>query len=110
MTEILSEKHCLACEGGIPALDKEQIKKMMFEVPKWNLNESGTELSRSFDFKNYYHTMAFVNAVAWIAHQENHHPDLEVSYNRLHIRYSTHAVNGVTENDLICAAKIDKII
>jgi len=65
---------------------------------------------REFTFKNYYKTMAFVNAVAWIAHQENHHPDLSVGYNRCLVRYSTHAIQGLSENDFICAAKVDALM
>lgn len=106
----LEEKRCLPCEGGIPPLTREAIDEFMKEYPAWNINADYTELQRQFDFKNYYHTMAFVNAVAWMAHQENHHPDLEVSYNKVTVRYSTHAVSGITENDFICVAKIEKIL
>jgi 4a-hydroxytetrahydrobiopterin dehydratase len=92
MTE-LSSIRCVGCEGGIPALTKEEVTQFMPQIPRWKL----------------YHTMAFVNAVAWIANQENHHPDLEIGYNYCHIKFFTHAVNGLTQNDFICAAKIDKI-
>ena len=67
-------------------------------------------LVKTFSFKNYYRTMAFVNAVAFIAHAEDHHPDLEVSYNKCVVRYSTHSVGGLSENDFICAAKIDALV
>jgi 4a-hydroxytetrahydrobiopterin dehydratase len=63
-----------------------------------------------FQFKNYYETMAFVNAVAWVAHREDHHPDLEVGYNKCTVRYSTHSVGGLSENDFICAAKVDSLL
>ena len=74
------------------------------------VNNDNTEITKELSFKNYYKTMAFVNAIAWMAHQENHHPDLEVSYNKCVVRYSTHAINGLSENDFICAAKIDQIV
>lgn len=105
----LSAKRCLPCEGGIPALDRETAEKMLAELNGWDLKKDGNEIIRSFHFKNFYETMAFVNAIAWMAHLENHHPDMEVSYNHILVRYSTHAVGGLTENDFICAAKIDKL-
>jgi 4a-hydroxytetrahydrobiopterin dehydratase len=75
----------------------------------WQLDESAKEISRSFAFKNYYQTIAFVNALAWIAHQEDHHPDLQVGYNRVQVRFSTHSIGGLSQNDFICAAKIDAL-
>ena len=63
----------------------------------------------TYVFKNYYHTLAFVNATAWISHRENHHPDIQVGYNKCIVSYSTHAIDGLSENDFICAAKIDML-
>lgn len=105
----LSDKKCIPCEGGIPALTRESAEKMIKEIPKWQLNDAATQISREFSFKNFLRTMSFVNAVAWIANQENHHPDMEVSYNRCKLTYTTHAINGLSENDFICAAKINEI-
>ena len=68
------------------------------------------EISKSFSFKNYYETMAFVNAVAWVANQQDHHPDMEVGYNKCTVRYSTHSVGGLSENDFISAARIDALM
>jgi 4a-hydroxytetrahydrobiopterin dehydratase len=70
------------------------------------VDQTGTAIERHFIFKNFHQTMAFTNAVAWIAHQENHHPDLKIGYQNCIVTYSTHAINGLTENDFICAAKI----
>jgi 4a-hydroxytetrahydrobiopterin dehydratase len=67
-------------------------------------------IRKTFRFDDYHRTLAFVNAVAWIAHREDHHPDLEVGYNRCTVRYSTHDVGGLSENDFICAAKVDRLI
>lgn len=106
----LAAKHCKACEGGVAPLSAMQARDMLNQVMGWALNDKGDEISRTFQFKNYYQTMAFVNAVAWIAHREDHHPDMEVSYNKCTVRYSTHAVHGLTENDFICAAKIDALL
>jgi 4a-hydroxytetrahydrobiopterin dehydratase len=79
------------------------------QVAGWSLNDAGTRISKTYQFKNYYQTMAFVNAVAWVAHHEDHHPDMEVSWNRCVVRYTTHAINGLSENDFICAAKVDRL-
>ena len=104
----LTAKHCKPCEGGVPALGPDEVSKLLKQVSGWTC--AGNELSKTYQFKNYYQTMAFVNAVAWIANAENHHPDLEVGYNKCRVRYSTHAVGGLTENDFICAAKVDALL
>ncbi len=108
MTE-LTAKRCVPCEGGVATMDAAAARDMLGQLNDWELNESGKEISRSFTFKNYYQTMAFVNALAWIAHQEDHHPDLQVGYNRVQVRFSTHSIGGLSQNDFICAAKIDAL-
>jgi 4a-hydroxytetrahydrobiopterin dehydratase len=105
----LTTIRCVGCEGGIPAMTNDEVAKLMPQIANWKLSEDGKSISRNYCFKDFYHTMAFVNAVAWVANQENHHPDLEVGYNYCRIKFFTHAVNGLTQNDFICAAKIDKI-
>lgn len=108
MTELTSIR-CVGCEGGIPAMTKDEITKLMPQISEWKLSDDGKSISRNFSFKDFYRTIAFVNAIAFIANQENHHPDLEVGYNYCRIKFFTHAVNGLTQNDFICAAKIDKV-
>jgi 4a-hydroxytetrahydrobiopterin dehydratase len=76
----------------------------------WTLNEAATEIRRDFRFKGFNRTMGFVNAVAWIANNENHHPDLEVGWGHCLVRFSTHAIKGLSENDFICAAKVDALL
>ncbi len=105
----LSNIRCVGCEGGIPALNHDEIKQLLSQIKNWQVNANHQSISQRFTFKNFYHTMAFVNAVAWISHQENHHPDMEVGYNYCVIHYMTHAVQGLTKNDFICAAKIDTL-
>ncbi|OGT36477.1 MAG: 4a-hydroxytetrahydrobiopterin dehydratase [Gammaproteobacteria bacterium RIFCSPHIGHO2_12_FULL_37_14] len=108
----MSELHtirCVGCEGGVPALTRDEIDSLLSQVNQWQLNRDEKFISRRFTFKNFYKTMAFVNAIAWIANQENHHPDLEVGFNYCLVKYSTHAINGLTKNDFICAAKIDTL-
>lgn len=107
----IANKHCLPCEGGVAPLDAKQTQGLLKQLaPGWQISADNKEISHDFHFKNYYHTMAFVNAIAWMAHYENHHPDLEVGYNHCLVRYSTHAIGGLSENDFICAAKADAIL
>lgn len=106
----LKEKKCVPCEGGAKPLSQKEAEKFLTQLSDWQLNSSATKISREFKFKNFYQTMAFVNAVAWIANQENHHPDLEIGYNYCKIHFTTHAIAGLSENDFICAAKIDELI
>jgi len=108
MTE-LSTIRCVACEGGIAPLMKDEIKKLSDQIENWEVATDNKKISKRFSFKNFYKTMAFVNAVAWIANQENHHPDLEVGFNYCLVKYSTHAIDGLSKNDFICAAKIDTL-
>ena len=103
----LAQKSCKACEGGV-ALNDQQVSSMLKQIPGWE--RTGKEIAKTFKFKNYYETMAFVNATAWISHREDHHPDMEVGYNACRVRYSTHSVGGLSENDFICAAKIEEIM
>jgi len=104
----LLEKSCRPREGGA-ALGQAEAAELLREIPGWELNDAADAISRLFRFKNYYDTIAFVNALAWIVHREDHHPDLEVGYNRCRVRFSTHSVKGLSENDFICAAKINTL-
>lgn len=106
----LARKRCVACEGGAEPLNEKETALMMTQVTEWNLDESGKEINKLFKFGNYYETIAFVNSVAWISHREDHHPDLSVSYNKCEVRYSTHAIGGLSTNDFICAAKVDELL
>ena len=107
----LTEQKCQACEGGTPPLERSEAESLMGEIHgDWAMSDDGRLISRAFKFKNYYHTIAFVNAVAWIANREDHHPDLEVGYNRCLVQFSTHAIGGLSRNDFICAAKIDALL
>lgn len=107
MTTSLAQQHCQPVARGTPALDTATIATLLAEVPQWTAAADNTSLSREFRFRDFYATMAFVNAVAWIAHQQDHHPDLQVGYNRCRITWNTHAVGGLSRNDFICAARTD---
>ena len=106
----LTEKTCVPCEGGVPALTRAECEALMPQLASaWGLADDAKQLERAFSFKDFYRTMSFVNAVAHVANVEDHHPDLEVGYGYCRVRYSTHAIAGLSENDFICAAKIDQI-
>src|SRR6476660_2412097 len=105
----LVKKRCQACEAGTKPLSADQIPIMLTAIPGWE-QKDGKEIAKTFNFKNYYETMAFVNATAIISHREDHHPDLEVGYNKCRMRYSTHSIGGISENDLICAAKVEGLL
>lgn len=102
----LSTRNCVPCEGGVPALSVEAAQQLVGELDGWALVDA--KIEKTFRFRNHYETMAFVNAVAWISHREDHHPELTVGYADCRVRYWTHAINGLSENDFICAAKIDR--
>ena len=101
-------KSCKACEGGVQPLLPQEIARLIGELDGWE--QLDKEITKTYNFGDYYETMAFVNALAWISHQEDHHPDLEVSYRKCCVRYSTHAIDGLSENDFICAAKVDHLV
>jgi len=104
----LADRKCTHRTG--PALRRGESESLLKQVHGWSIAADGKSLHRAFAFENYYRTMAFVNAVAWVAHGEDHHPDLEVGYNRCTVRFSTHSVGGLSENDFISAAKLDALL
>ncbi len=105
----LHTKHCVPCEGGAQALTRLTAETLLADLSQWQLSADAKKISRRFTFKNFYHTMGFVNAIAWVAHHEKHHPDMQVGYNYCEVAYTTHAIDGLSENDFICAAKVDKL-
>jgi 4a-hydroxytetrahydrobiopterin dehydratase len=108
LTSKLLTRHCHPFKPGTSPLSPKQLKPLLAAVPAWH--SDGKELSKTFNFKNYYETMAFVNAIAFISHQQDHHPDLLVGYNKCVMKYSSHEVGGLSENDFICAAKVDALV
>ena len=106
----LVTRHCKPCEGGVDPLARYEAERLTRELNDWKLSDNGDEVARAFRFRNFHEVMEFVNALAWVAHREDHHPDLEVGYSRVNVRYTTHAIGGLSENDFICAAKIDQLL
>jgi 4a-hydroxytetrahydrobiopterin dehydratase len=106
----LANRRCAPCEGGVAPFTETQAKAMLAQVSsEWTLVERGHALRRAFAFRDFYRTMSFVNALAHVANLEDHHPDLEVGYNYCRIRVTTHAIGGLSDNDFILAAKIDRL-
>ena len=106
MTDLASRK-CVPCKGDTPPLPRERAEQLLAELAGWSLDDDGTAIRREFKFKNFLRTMAFVNAVAWISLHENHHPDVAFCYDACTLTYTTHAIGGLSDNDFICAAKVD---
>ncbi len=107
----LAGKSCKPCEGGIPAIDRQQAAKLLNELSgEWELSSNGKAITSDFRFKGFYKTIAFVNALAWVANNENHHPYLEIGYDHCLVKFTTHSIDGLSENDFICASRIDNLI
>ncbi|MCH9696065.1 MAG: 4a-hydroxytetrahydrobiopterin dehydratase [Gammaproteobacteria bacterium] len=110
MAEDLAERRCKPCEGGVEVLRRDQAVALLDALhDSWSISEDGVAISRCFTFPAYSRTLAFANAVAWIAITEGHHPVLTISYGSCEVAYSTHAIDGLSDNDFICAAKIDRL-
>lgn len=106
----LSEKKCVPCEGGMAALTKAEAEALRASLnPDWKLGDDAKVIRREFKFKDFYRAMSFVNAIAHIANIEDHHPNIGVGYGYCRVMFTTHAIKGLSENDFICAAKIDRI-
>jgi 4a-hydroxytetrahydrobiopterin dehydratase len=110
MSNDLTKKHCVPCEGGDPPLPDEKEDELLKQVQDWSLLRDGTHMLRKqFKFKNFKESMAFVNKVADLAEGEGHHPDIKIVWNKVNLDLFTHAVGGLSENDFIMAAKINKL-
>ena len=106
----LVERRCLPCEGGVDALDRTTSEVLLGQLKGWSLSDDNTTITRAFKFRNFHEVMEFVNALAWVAHREDHHPDMLVTYSQVDVTYTTHAIGGLSDNDFICAAKIDALL
>ena len=104
----ITQKKCVPCEAGTPPLEEEKINELLKQIPTWILKDG--HLYKKFKFKDFVEAVKFINSVAEIAEQEGHHPDFSVHYNKVDVELWTHAINGLSENDFIIAAKINKII
>lgn len=108
--EDLASKKCKPCEGGVDALSLVQSEALLNSLhADWTLSDDGKTITRNFEFPAFSRTMAFTNAVAWIATVEGHHPEMRVRYGSCRVSYSTNAIGGLSDNDFICAAKVDRL-
>jgi 4a-hydroxytetrahydrobiopterin dehydratase len=103
----LAQRHCQPMEGQ-PALTPAETQSWLAQVPGWTLADGAIE--KRYSFPDFRRTIAFVNALAWVANAEDHHPDLRVSYSHCTVRFNTHSVAGISINDFICAAKVDALL
>ena len=103
----LTSKRCKPCEGGMPPFTNAKADSFVQQLDGWQ--RFGDLIGKTYRFKDYYQTIAFVNAIAWMTHREDHHPELTVGYNSCKVEYTTHAIHGLSENDFICAAKVDAL-
>jgi len=106
----LARKQCTPRGRGEKPLPPDRVRELAREVPGWELNDAQTHLFREEQFRDFHETMAFANAVAWVAHCQDHHPEMEVGFSWCLVRFSTGAVDGLTENDFICAARINLLL
>ncbi len=104
-----SKKRCRACEGGVAPLSQEAISLALQSLDGWSYCNDSQCLIRRFTFTDFYQTMAFINALAWVANENNHHPDGQFGYNYCELHFKTHAVGAVTENDIICAEQVNDL-
>lgn len=111
MPEELASRRCKPCEGGTEPLSREQAVALLRALhAHWSLSEDGRAIARSFRFSAYDKTLEFANAAAGVAVAEDHHPVLTVSYGCCEVSYTTHSINGLSDNDFICAAKTDRLV
>jgi len=106
----LTNKHCVPCEGGVDSIERENAEQMLLDIPGWELSDDGKMINRRFEFRGFLSTMSFINAMAWMVNRENHHPDFSAGYNYCLVGFTTHAIDGLSENDFICAAKLNTLI
>ena len=106
----LREKRCAPCEGGVDPLDGGQARELLESLhPDWRLSADGKTIARDFTFAGWRRTMAFANAVSWVADTEGHHPVIAVRYGGCTVSWTTNAIDGLSVNDFICAAKVDAL-
>jgi 4a-hydroxytetrahydrobiopterin dehydratase len=107
----LSSQKCRPCEGGVQPLGKKEVREQLSSIDSgWVLSDDGKNIIREFDFPSFARTIAFANAIAWISTVEGHHPEMLVRYNTCRVSYRTTAIDGLSENDFICAAKVDQLV
>jgi 4a-hydroxytetrahydrobiopterin dehydratase len=106
----LSQRHCIPCEGGVPTIDRAEAESMLADLEGWTLSDDGKLISRKYEFRGFFRTMSFINAMAWVVNEQGHHPDFSAGYNYCEVGFTTHAIDGLSENDFICAARVNALL
>ncbi|MBH44384.1 MAG: 4a-hydroxytetrahydrobiopterin dehydratase [Gammaproteobacteria bacterium] len=108
LNDDLSKKKCQPCEGGLDPMTYDEAKHLLSKLSNgWILSQDGKKIYKDYKTKNYYEITSLINLVIWLSNKEDHHPEINFSYNTARITYFTYAINGLSENDFICASKID---
>lgn len=110
MSTPLHEQKCAPCEGGVPPLGRDEAQKLIAETPGWTLSEDAKSVSREYSFNDFGEALAFINIVGDLAEREGHHPDIHCRWNTVKLDLSTHAIGGLSANDFILAAKINRLL
>ena len=106
----LAQQHCRPCKGAADALNETQVHEGLAALPGWTLAADGKAIVKDFRFEDFHRTLGFINAVGFMANQQDHHPDLEAGYGHCQVLWSTHDVGGLSMNDLICAARVEALL
>ena len=104
----LASQHCRQ-RTGESGLERAKTKELLSTLPGWEAADDDKSIGKIFRFEDFYETLGFVNAIGWMANRQDHHPELEVGYNRCAVRWSTHDVGGLSMNDFICAARTEQL-
>lgn len=106
----LSNKDCVPCQGGVPPMSADEAQKMLSQLDGWTLSDDGTTISRRFEFKGFAKAVEMANLAAWLGNKQGHHPDISFGWGYCAVAFTTHEAGGLTENDFICAAKLDALV
>lgn len=106
----LSSKDCVPCQGGVPPLGADEVQRMMDQLNGWSLSGDGTSISRRFKFKGFLKAVEMANLAAWLGNKQGHHPDISFGWGYCEVLFTTHEAGGLTENDFICAARLDALV
>lgn len=106
----LSNKDCVPCQGGVPPMSADEAQKTLSQLDGWTLSDDGTTISRRFEFKGFAKAVEMANLAAWLGNKQGHHPDISFGWGYCAVAFTTHEAGGLTENDFICAAKLDALV
>jgi 4a-hydroxytetrahydrobiopterin dehydratase len=106
----LGQKHCKPCEGGVPPLGPRQVSEMLVQVPGWDLCGDGGAIGRRIEVKGFARAVELANLAAWLGNKQGHHPDICFGWGYCQVSFTTHAAKGLTENDFICAARLNDLL